>query len=189
MIYMTREDINRTYGDTYIGYRVGNVIQPLRVLESSEEEDNCFFGILGNNEGSDLYDLNDTDIVLTFPDSGAFNVGREAVHISRHAQRQWHRGIRDRVVRITSPTRSSLTSAMVRSMFNPTYCTKAEAILAIQGGECVGRAVNRNFWITKHPRFKYPVIYFRSCIVGEYKNESFQIESPLIKSLFEESMQ
>ncbi len=184
MLQMSREDINATYGDTYVGFRTSSgVISPLYVARSEERN-----SIIGEVDGDRMdLSINDSRLVLSHPDSGAYNVNEDkAVFVGRAARRQWRRGVRPDSLSLTGD--AGFSASLVRAMYNPEYLTFAELLQKLESASFTSGAVSKDFWVRKVRDAKYPLIMFRSRIVGEVKENGDYSVVPAIKKWFEEAI-
>lgn len=187
MIDMTSDDIIRTYSDTFVGWMNEDTgkVAPAYVA-GSEDRNSLTLNVYnrGNPERR-IANINDPLLVLSYPDSGAYNVSKgRAAFISRKPQRQWRRGISQRHLSITGDV--AFDYRVVRSMFNPRYMPYDAALAVVSKGDGSSAAIDHRFWLRNRPVFANPVIYFRSRVVGEIKDGERVIKSPAIAALFEE---
>jgi len=188
VIDMTSEDINRTYAETYLGFmdEDASKVHPLFVLGATERNNFNAIIYFDDEREERSFSINDPQIVLTYPDSGAVTVSdNDAVFVSRQAQRQWRRGITSRHLVITG--NKKFDPALVRAMYNPTYIGYAALIAGIESGSINGGALDRNFWIRKNVKYVNPVVMFRTQVIGEYKDGGILIKDKEIGALFEEA--
>ena len=182
---MTEEDINRTYGGTFIGLRTEGQVLPCFVERG--RSDNVFRVNIHRGDDVSVEDLNINDprIVYTFPDSTAVSLpeSNKAAYVSRKAQRQWHRGIREAALVITGGV--GYSHRLVHAMYNPSYMGFSAACqTASERGS--GAAIDKNFWLLRGD-YKNIAIMFRKRIIGEVaEGGEIIIPNAEYKSLFEE---
>ena len=186
MLNMTANDINRTYYGCHIATRnLDGSLAPKLVRESGT--DNVL--ILEDRNGDvEAVNINHSSIVLSFPDSGVYQVTpKKAVYVSRHAQVQWRRGIRREALQIIGD--SGFDWSLIDSMYN----TAADATTSFKDGlELLSKSstrsirLSRNFWLRNVREAEYPLICFRSRTVGEVKDGDIIIQDQEIHNLFEE---
>ena len=186
MIDMTYEDLNRTYAGTVLGIRdEDGYIEPFYVGEC--DEDNL---LRGECSGDFIeIDINDSAVVLSFPDSGAYNLdGYRAVYVARRAERQWHRGVRERALSISGD--GSYGASLLRAMFNPSYVSFKEAVERSNDSSFKSLAVGRNWRVVKRGDAEHLLIVFRNRIVGEVAGEglNYHIPNKMYRGLFEEAI-
>lgn len=190
MIDMNREDISRTYSETYVGInREGNVL-PFYVVSSPRR--NYLEGVLyhdGEEEHISV-NINNEEVNLSYPDSGAYNVAdREAVFVSRQAQRQWRRGISQRHLRIVGQRIARLDHRIVRAMYNPSYTGYRAALEVVTPDDREASvAIDKNFWLRRVRKFENPLVWFRSRCIGEIVDNQLKANDETIVELFEEAI-
>lgn len=187
-ISMSGEDLSRTYGGTYIGIQRGAEIVPVLIHEGIR--DNRVRATIGNDPEPSSLDINNPDLVLNFPDSGAYNLREgQAAYCGRRAERQWHRGVRERALRIVGNVNFDRT--LVSAMFNPVWYSFDKCLEIVKEAtdhRCA--AITRDFWLEKRPReYTNVVIRFRGRVVGEILESGVTIPDSAIKSLFEEAVE
>lgn len=186
MIDMTYEDLNRTYQGTVLGIREDDgLVEPFYVGECCEDN------VLRGDYGDDCceIDINDPSLVLTFPDSGAFNINStSAVYVARRAERQWHRGVRERVLSISGD--GGYSHSLLRAMFNPSYVSFKDGVERSKSAGFKSVAIARNWRLAKRSDAKHLLILFRERVVGEVASEglSYHIPNKRYLTLFEEQV-
>lgn len=181
---MNSSDINATYADTFVGYRSSSgTIEPMFVRPY--DRDNYIRGEVDDEEI--VIEISSPFLVLDHPDSGVYNLNdKRASYVGRTARRQWRRGIRQDSLRIFGD--AHMGHDLVRAMHNPVYFNIGDILERIGKGGCISQAIDRNFWIRKTGSAKYPLIMFRSRIIGEVRdNNEFVVDSPM-KELFKEAI-
>lgn len=187
---MSSEDISRTYGDTYLAIRRNNRIEPLHILGGHER--NRMSVRYLNSDGESRLDINSPNLILQFPDSGCYNVERGvASHVSRRAERQWHRGIRNRSLSLTGNAR--FATDLISAMYNPVHYSFEEALEIVKEDfhnsdrkRCA--AITKNFMLMRSYEYENIVIFFRNSIVGEVTSDGVVIDNTAVKNLFEEAI-
>lgn len=185
-INMSQDDINRTYYGCWLGKRKRDgSIEPIQIAEAHSSNELRYVGAGGGSIKT--IDINHPSLVLSFPDSGVYQVSEGvAAYVSRRAERQWHRGIRERALRISGGT-SRFSNELVQAMLNPSYTELQDALAIVRETGNKSVALSRNFWLRSMRTAEYPLIYFRDRIVGEIRSDTETvIPNPQIQKLYEE---
>jgi len=114
---MTADDVNRTYGGTYIGMRDSSgSINAVCVDHAYDGDDDVRLSLRSEHNVS----LDDDRLVYDFPEAGMVQVGSHCYWLERRAERQWHRGIRTRSFTRDLPRGVSIRT-VAQSMYSPTH--------------------------------------------------------------------
>lgn len=183
---MSARDIDATYRNTILGLRMEGVIEPVRVVGASD--DNEMLVVSHDASFEKRLSLRDPRIVTEYPDSGAYNYKKTVVFVRRKAQRQWRRGISRNHLEIGSSNSRVDDFILARCMYNPSYVgfDKAKELIESEGFEA--RAITRNFWLKKDNRYENLVILFRGRVVGELIDGGINIPDDAIHDLFREAI-
>lgn len=139
------------------------------------------------------YTNKEIDIVEEVPAVGTINYNNGVIIATRYPERQWKRGICTDNFKISNPlytvTKSAkkypvleypikehkLSLALADAIYNNTFFSTEEALKKISSFECLGAAVNNNFWFSPSWYNKSIVLWYNSTIVGEYKTDKLYI--------------
>lgn len=88
---MTREDLSRSFGETYCRAIVEGVDKAVRIVGFNSPTEAVVVPIEAGNRGSVI---NTQDIDFSMPDLGMVRVGEATYYVARAATRQWRRGLR-----------------------------------------------------------------------------------------------
>lgn len=151
---MSREDIVRSFGDTYVAAHIeGLGRRAVRVMDANGHSLTC-------EVGGRVVQVDYSAVDLEQPDLGMMWSGGKLYYVARNPDRQWRRGLRARAMTVytLNPDGSSVLKKMQPNM------VKAVAKYFIEGNttnECI---LSRDF----ARRGKY--LFFRSIPVGTVKD-------------------
>lgn len=117
---MSSRDIVRTFCGGYIGYRDGDVIVPVRAIDSGSR--NTIDFVLPSGAARSL-PINDARLVLEHPDAGYSSYRGKLVYIYRRNSRQWHRCVLSRNLIVVDVYRGAhlpleLGSELLQPLYN-----------------------------------------------------------------------
>jgi len=186
---MNKDDITRTYGETYVGYRREGKIHPMFVHEGCWVDDDEEEGGLraqlhpygGEEERNRRIRLTNPDLVLHYPDLGMTQFNKDVVWCVRRAMRQWHRGVHCRTFKQTLLShisrdtpwdcdRLTLSPEILYAVYNPEFTGYDEALRRVTTGEVRASALDRNFAIAKVEEYANPLLVYRGVDVAEIKD-------------------
>jgi len=114
---------------------------------------------------------------LSFPELGMFNVENYCLHITRSANRQWKRGISQKVVKIGSVSAAELrylgkastplsNRKVLQPIFTPEYPSPEKVLNDIVKFKRLSRAFNSRWYIANALYRPNPVVGFKGSEVG-----------------------
>ena len=117
------EDMAKQYIDTYISILKDGIRVPVYVNEI--RKDGIIIGSLciGNVWTPTKLDIYKDQLLLEFPELGYFNTEKGLIYVYRTPERQWRRGLNDKVVTICGNMDKLSSTAIISAIFNPRYYT------------------------------------------------------------------
>jgi|TARA_B110000908_G_C10165370_1_gene408100 hypothetical protein len=191
---MSARDIEATYNNTFleIKTRDSDDFYPIKVIgtDSSEPSGPIVLGrtLDGGSVRFPLYSP-DVEVRWEWPELGMRNFERFVVYVSRQAQRQFRRGVREGQLDLRSRGRSMAeyldidihyefeSRGFLQTLFNPKYPSLDKALEQVNNAEVLARAFSPCFAVEADPRVDHPLLIYKETAVGVFKDGVLELDS------------
>ena len=184
-------EMTKRYSNTYIGATVEGVQVPIQVNQFFKDDDSIIY--VQDKDGATH---KASDVNLTRPLLGVFNVGKCVVFLSLPAIRQWKRGFILKHTKTECRFYKELDAAhhrtpsptnILKSIYNPQYPSVKESLKDVRSFQTVARAFSPKFYFGFQYNASEILVFYKKWIVG-FVNENDEV---MLKShhLFEELSQ
>ena len=194
---MSRGDIEATYNGTFLEVKTrdSDEFYPIKIMgtdyRGDDDDDNP--KVIGRTLDGGLIRLPlyspEVEVRWEWPELGMRNFESFAVYITRQAQRQFRRGVREGQLTITGRGQSMADSlnidvgwnfespGFLKTLFNPEYPSFDEALAEVVEAKALARAFSPYFAIEADPRVDFPLLIYKDNAVGFFKDGELELDS------------
>jgi len=173
-------DLNSRLGNVHIGKKLKDgKFKPIYVESFWQRDDGTIMLRIYNRDTEKSMDVEwvESEYLLDCPKVGMLFDGEKVYYASRTPQRQWKGGFTPNVVHLETlsaiETREmSLQSkplnntTIVNFAYNPEYIGLSDGIKSMVSGKIFSFPLSRKFAVSQKVGSKFPVVYYKSWIVG-----------------------
>lgn len=181
------QDLNARFSRVFIGLKPTGTrkrVEP-KFVDSFWEDDNGNIIVRLYDRQKEQYKevkWVEKDYILDCPQVGMISDGEKVYYASRSPQRQWKRGYTPNVVHLellsqresremNLITKGITSPEITLFAYNPEYTSLSDGLSSMKRGEVFSFPLSRKFAIGQKAGSKYPVIYYKSWIVGWAEGE------------------
>jgi len=193
---LSTRDLQQRYSSSVVAIKEGDRLSPFYIevikenLKKDPETDKVY--VEKYISGSKVYKsawegctytfeeiLNNDILDLSYPDLGCINVKDSVVYVSRKAERQWSRGLRQGTMILQYPTNylfdtfigsvhyDPLEISLLDALYNKEYYSVTSGIEELLVGNKLAVAINSKFFFSVNPSKESLCIGYKNNIVGE----------------------
>lgn len=193
------EELTKQYKNTYVKHTSSDgEVSPLYITGFTMRSNSTIkvYGIFNHND-ADNSQVPLTELDLSFPELGLFNVENFCINVIRSASRQWKRAINKQVAIVNSvnqhemryldKSQPALTNPKVlKAIFIPEYPSPEEALNDVIKFKRLSRAFNSRWYISNQINRLNPIVGFKGQPIGWVDSDNIISLPPPAHHLFEE---
>jgi len=192
----SREEYNRGYSKTYVGWITPNKIIPYNVqaVVQGKSLNHMVFQGYRYEEGTWIpQNAELKELTLDYPQCGVINHKEWVIYIKRDPRRQYSQGFPEQYSRLVSNPSRDLCDTLkmdpdtvdLTNLFNPYYYSPLEAIKLVNEGNALARAVSNKLFVTISAFEEDLGLFYKEYKIGVIKDTKVYLH-PSVLHLTEE---